>query len=394
MRPLDRLFSAELRQRLLTLRRDLHRQPELSLEEERTAARLYDELADLRPAALDRVAGTGVIARLRGTEPSAPTVVLRGDIDALPIQEETDLTYKSEVAGVMHACGHDVHAAWTVGAAHLLAARPARGDVLILLQPAEEIGLGARAVLESGALDDAATIFGAHVDRRYPVGRVVVQSGPLAAAADTFHIELSGRGAHAARPHEGIDPIPGAGALVTALQTIVSRRLPPGTPAVVTVGMLRAGSAPNVIPERASLSGTLRSLDPETREVLHAALHRIAERTADGHGLEARVIVESGPPPLVNPEEPAGWARHAVAAALGDGALARMDAPNMGGEDFAYYLERMPGCFLRIGAREERGAVIPAHTSRFYAADEAVLVGAAVLAETARVAAASLSSNG
>jgi hippurate hydrolase len=391
---LDEHFPDELRRRLLTLRHDLHRHPELSLAEERTAARLYDELGELRPAALDRVAGTGVIARLRGEDPSAQTVVLRGDIDALPIQEETELPYRSEVTGVMHACGHDVHAAWTVGAAHLLAALPARGDVLILLQPAEEIGEGARAVLESGALDQAAAIFGAHVDRRYPVSRVVAQAGPLASAADTFQIELIGRGAHAARPHEGFDPIPGAGALVTALQTIVSRRLAPGTSAVVTVGTLRAGSAPNVIPQRASLSGTLRSLDPEARKVLHAELRRITERTAEAHGLEARITIESGPPPLINPDEPAAWARRAVATVLGETALARMDTPNMGGEDFAYYLVRMPGCFLRIGAREEGGAVIPAHTSRFYAADEAVLVGAAVLAETARVASAHLSSDG
>lgn len=390
----DEQFPDGLRERLLSLRRDLHRHPELSFEEERTAARLYDELADLRPAALDRVAETGVIARLRGEEPSAPTVILRGDIDALSIHEETDLPYRSEVDGVMHACGHDVHATWTVGAAHLLAAHPARGDVLILLQPAEEIGEGARAVLESGALNGAAAIFGAHVDRRFPVGQVVAQAGPVAAAADAFHIDLIGRGAHAARPHEGADPIAGAGALVTALQTIVSRRLSPGTPAVVTVGVLRAGSAPNVIPERASLSGTLRALDPETREVLHAELRRISESTADAHGLEARVTLEWGSPPLINPEEPVAWARRAVATVLGDAALARMDVHNMGGEDFAFYLERMPGCFLRVGAREEGGSVIPAHTSRFYAADDAIFVGAAVLAETARVASYRLSSGG
>jgi amidohydrolase len=385
---LQSLFPSELRERLLALRHDLHRHPELSFQEERTAARLHDELAALEPVQLKRVAGTGVIARIKGTDAGGPVVALRGDIDALPIQEQTGLPFSSESPGVMHACGHDVHAAWTVGAAHLLSARPARGDVIILLQPAEETGRGAPAVLESGALDDIAAIFGAHVDRRFPVGQVVAQAGSLAAAADEFAIELVGSGAHGARPHEGSDPIVGAGALILALQTIVARRLSPGTPAVVSIGTLNAGSAPNIIPDTASLTGTLRSLDPETRRLLHAEVRRIAESTARAHGLEARVSLELGPPPVVNPAEPVEWARQAVRSLLGEEALVPLGYQNMGGEDFAYYLEKASGCFLRVGACEEGGAFIPAHTPRFYAADESIFVGAAVLAETARVAAA------
>ncbi|UCF20793.1 MAG: amidohydrolase [Gemmatimonadota bacterium] len=390
MADLNSLFGKGLRGRLLALRRDLHRHPELAFEEERTAARLYDELAKLDPAELERIAGTGVIARIAGTDDAAPVVALRGDIDALPIQEETGLDYASEAPGVMHACGHDVHATWTVGAAHLLASRPARGDVLILLQPAEETGRGAAAILQTGALDGAAAIFGAHVDRRFPVGQVVAQAGPLAAATDEFTIELLGSGGHGARPHEAADPVVGASALIMAMQTIVARRLRPGTPAVVTIGMLRAGTAPNVIPDTAELRGTLRSIEPETRELLQREVERIVQRVAVAHDLQPRITFERGTPPLVNPPGPVEWAQRAARSLLGEEALVTLPTINMGGEDFAFYLERLAGCFLRVGAREEGGEVMPAHSPRFVAADESIFVGAAVLAETARLAAENL----
>jgi hippurate hydrolase len=390
----ERRYDAVLRKRILALRHDLHRHPELAFEEHRTAERLEHELALLDPAEIRRVAGTGVVARIRGRDPEAPMVAVRGDIDALPIQEETGLPYASEEPGIMHACGHDVHAAWTVGAAHLLAREPAAGDVLVVLQPAEETGRGAAAVLESGALDGVSAIFGAHVDRRFQVGEVVAQAGPLAAAADEFRVELAGRGAHGARPHEAADPIVGAAALVTALQTIVSRRLDPAIPAVVSVGTIRGGSAANVIPERVTLSGTLRATDPRTRSLLHEEVRRISDAVAALHRLEARVELELGPPPIVNPAEAVGWAREAVEALLGPQALVPLPTLNLAGEDFAWYLERMSGCFLRVGAREPGGEPTPAHTPRFYAADESTLVGAAVLAEVARVASRALRARG
>lgn len=385
-RVLDALYSPALRRRLRELRHDLHRHPELAFQEERTASRLYDELVGLKPAALERVAGTGVVARIRGRRATVPAVAIRGDIDALPIQEDTGLPYASENPGVMHACGHDVHGTWAVGAAHLLAAQPALGDVLIVLQPAEETGKGAEAILETGALEGVAAIFGGHVDRRFAVGQVVVDEGPLAAAADTFEITLLGSGAHGARPHEARDPIVAAGAMIAALQTIVSRRLSPGTPAVVTVGTLHAGTAPNIIPDSATLSGTLRAIDPETRRVLHQEVGRMAEQIAQAHGVSARVSLEKGPPPIINPPQAVEWARRAVTTLLGKDALVPLGFTNLAGEDFAWYLERIPGCFLRVGAREDGAAVIPAHSPKFYADDEAIFVGAAVLAETARMA--------
>jgi hippurate hydrolase len=390
MEAVTRLFTPDVRAALLELRREIHRDPELAFREERTATRLEDALRALHPKELRRVAGTGVVARIAGRDPRAPVVAIRGDIDALPIHENTNLEYASRNAGVMHACGHDVHATWAVAAAHLLSERPATGDVLIVLQPAEETGKGAQAVMDSGALDGVSAIFGAHVDRRFAVGAVVAEAGPLAASADTFQIELIGSGAHAARPHEAADPIVGAGALVGALQTIVSRRLDPSRAAVVTVGTINAGSASNVIPDRATMTGTLRATDPETRRLLHDEVEHIAAAVAVAHRLTAQVTIELGPPPIVNPVEATSWARTAAVAVLGAAAVVPLGFVNMAAEDFAYYMERMPGCFLRIGACEAGGEAIPAHTPRFYAADESIFVGAAVLAESARVTSAAL----
>ena len=382
--------SDALRDLMVALRRDLHRHPELSGREEGTIERLRHALAPIRPAALDRVAGTGLVARIRGRDPGAPVVAVRGDIDALPIREDTGLSFASVIPGVMHACGHDAHAAWTVGAAHLLAERPAAGDVLIVLQPAEETGRGALAVLESGALDAARAIFGGHVDRRFAVGEVVAQEGPLAAAADTFRITLAGRGAHGARPHEGADPVAAAGTLIAALQSIVARRVDPARPAVLTIGAIHGGAAPNVIPERVVLEGTLRSTDPATRDVLATGVRDVAAGVAAAHGVRADVDVALGTPPLVNDARAAAWARDAAQRVLGEHAVVPLGTVNMGAEDFAYYLERIPGCFLRVGARESGGAPTPAHSPAFHADEGCLPVGAAVLAECARTASAAL----
>ena len=258
--------------------------------------------------------------------------------------------------------------------------------MLVVLQPAEETGEGAAAVLASGALDGVSAIFGAHVDRRFTVGQVVAQAGPLAAAADTFTITLAGRGAHGARPHESADPVVCAAAIITALQTIVSRRINPAIPAVVTVASVHAGSASNVIPESATLGGTLRTVDPDTRALVAAELRKLAEGIAASYGLTATVDTALGPPPLVNAEQAASWARDAAVSILGESAVVPLGITNMAGEDFAYYLERIPGCFMRVGARLSGQAAIPAHTSQFFAEEGSVFVGAAVLAEAARVA--------
>jgi hippurate hydrolase len=381
-----------LQDRLVALRRDLHQHPELSFKEDRTASVLLGELAALSLRRIDRVARTGIVARIAGRRAGAPVVAIRGDIDALPIQEATGLPFASANAGVMHACGHDVHAAWAVGAAALLTAQPAEGDVLVVLQPAEETGEGAIAVLKSGALDGVKAIFGGHVDRRFTVGQVVAQAGPLAASADTFDIELLGHGAHGARPHESADPVVGMAALIASLQTIVSRSVNPALPAVVTVGMVSAGSAPNVIPDRATIRGTLRATDDATRALLQAEVRNITQHIAAAHKLEARISIGAGVPPVINSEHAAGWARDAAIATLGADSVVPLGSVNMAAEDFAWYLQKIPGCFLRFGARRAGEAVIPAHSPNFDVAEDTILVGARVLAESARRASAALSS--
>ena len=384
------LVPTELRERLVALRRDLHAHPELSFAEHRTQDVLARELGRLGAVQVARVARTGLVARVPGRNRGAPVVAIRGDIDALPIQEATGLSFASTTAGVMHACGHDVHATWAVGAAALLAASPASGDVLVVLQPAEEIGEGAAAVLDDGALDDVKAIFGAHVDRRFFVGQVVAQAGPLAASADVFTIVLAGRGAHGARPHESADPIVGVAFLISALQTIVARRVNPASPAVVTVGMVSSGTAPNIIPDRAEVRGTLRATDRETRALLHAELRDIAVHVAAAHHLEATVTFGAGVPPVINDDRASAWAAAAAAQVLGADAVVPLGTTNMAAEDFAWYQERIPGCFLRVGARADGEAVIAAHSPHFDVAEASIFVGAAVLAECARHASAAL----
>jgi hippurate hydrolase len=371
---------------LVELRRDLHAHPELSWKEVRTQARLENALRGAGIMDVRRVADTGLVVRVPGSVPGAPVIALRGDIDALPIHEATGLPYASHHDGVMHACGHDVHASWAVGAALLLHRTPARGDVLVVFQPAEEIGQGASRVLAAGVLDGVRAIFGAHVDRRFEVGQVVAQPGPLAASTDSFSITLSGAGAHGARPHESADPVVGLAALVTALQTIVSRRLDPAQPGVVTVGMVHGGTAPNIIPESATLRGTVRATTRAARDLIVGEVDRLAFSIAAAYRLEAVVEWGDRTPPVVNSPDGARWAAAAATRVLGANAMVPLGTTNMGGEDFAFYLERLPGCFLRIGAREPGGEVIAAHSPRFYPAEETVFIGAAVLAECARVA--------
>jgi hippurate hydrolase len=386
------LFTDSAAEQLRGLRRSIHASPELSFQETATADRLTAALGAFGIADVRRIGKTGIVARVPGRRAGAPVIAVRGDIDALPIQEATNLPFASTVPGVMHACGHDMHATWAVGAAVLLAKAPAEGDVLIVLQPAEEIGKGALAILESGALDGVAAIFGGHVDRRFEVGQVVVDQGPLAASADTFEIELIGIGAHAARPHESRDPIVAAAGLVTALQTIVARRLNPATPGVVTIGTIHAGAAPNVIPDRVKLSGTVRAVEPVSRQLMLDEVQRVAESIASGYGVEARVTLDRGTPPIVNPAGPTAMARRAAASVVGEQNVVPLGFLNLAGEDFAHYMERMPGCFMRIGAREPGGVMIPAHAPTFYPAEDSLFVGAAVLAESARVASAEFAS--
>ena len=377
-----RLHAADL----VAIRRDLHRHPELSGQEHRTAGIVAERLGSLGLEVLAGVGGTGVVGLLRGSRPG-PCVALRADMDALPIQEETGAPYASEVPGVMHACGHDVHTACLLGAAGLLAGlrdRPA-GSVKFLFQPAEEDDRGAKAMLAAGALDDPApiAICGLHTFPRLAAGQVGITDGPLMAGIDTLRITVRGAAGHGAAPHRGVDAIVAAASAVVGLQHIVSRRLDPQEPAVVTIGTFHAGVAPNILAPSAELTGTVRWMHAESRERLPALIRETVTAICRAHGAEAEVAYERTLPPVVNDPAVADRARAAAVRLLGPDAV-RPAERTMGGDEFALYLERVPGCYLWLGTGDPaRGLTHDWHDPRYDVDERALPVGAALLAEIA-----------
>ena len=368
--------------RMVDLRRDLHRHPELSWEEERTATRIAAELERLG-LSVRRVAGTGLIADLPGAAPG-PIVALRADTDALPVHEETGLTFASEREGVMHACGHDGHSSMLLGAAELLLAGPPPPcPVRLLWQPAEERGAGAVALIEAGALEGVELIFGGHLDRRFPAGTLIVSEGPVNASTDTFRVEITGQQGHGARPHETLDAVVAGSLLVTSLQTVVSREVNPAHPSVLTVGTFQAGTAGNVIAGQALLEGTIRAQDPEVRQHLIASLKRIGQAIGMLHGAKVEVSVKDGTPPVINPPGATAIARRAALEVTDPELVVPLPNANMGGEDFAYYLERVAGCYIRYGGLVPGRESFPAHSSQFDFDEAALGCGAAWLARVA-----------
>ena len=372
--------------RLVALRRELHRYPELSWQEARTAGVISTFLHSLDIQHRTNVAGHGVVADIPGPS-GVPCVVLRADTDALPIQEETGLEFASVHDGIMHACGHDGHTAMLLGAAALLSQeKDLPAPVRLIFQPAEEKGNGAIAMIKEGVLEGAGLIFGGHLDRHYPPGTIVVSEGPVNASSDNFSIEIIGQGAHGARPHESIDAVVVGSLMIMALQTIVSREVDPARPSVVSVGQFHAGTAPNVIAGQARLEGTVRAQDPSVRQQLLSSVRRIAESIAQLHGAKLHITVTEGTPPLVNKPEMAGLARHAAAEAVGESNVLPLKTANMGAEDFSYYLERIPGAYVRFGSQVPGREGYPAHSSKFDFDEEALAIGAAYYAAVAKIA--------
>ena len=341
---------------LTELRRSIHVEPEIGLDLPRTQRKVLDALEGLP---LEITLGRGlssVTAVLRGGTPGS-TVLLRGDMDALPVTERSGVPYASAVNGAMHACGHDLHTAMLAGAARLLSARrdDLAGNVIFMFQPGEEGPGGGRIMVEEGVLDAAgdrpAAAYALHVaSGLLPYGLLSSRAGTIMAAADTLHVTVHGRGGHGSQPHHAADPIPAACEIVLALQTMVTRQFDVFDPVVVTVGTFHAGTADNVIPDDASFVATVRSFSPEARAAIQAAAPRLARDIAAGHGLTATAEFVDGYPVTSNDAAELAFAEETVAAVLGDGRYVAAPNPLTGSEDFSYVLEQVPGAFLMLGA--------------------------------------------
>jgi amidohydrolase len=365
-------MGAGVEEQVVEWRRYLHRHPEPSFHEHETAAWIAERLQELGLEP-ERPTETSVLARL-GEGP--PVVALRADIDALPIREASGVDFASERDGVMHACGHDGHTAMLLGAAALLrdGDRPP-GEVRFLFQHAEEIAPGgAEAMIDAGVMDGVDFIYGCHLWTPLAVGRVAAMPGPWMAAADFFTLTITGRGGHAALPHTAVDAVAVAAAVITNLQHVVARRIDPLKPAVVTVGSLHAGDAPNVIPGEAVLRGTTRSFDEETRQRLPRLIEEVATHVAQAHGAGAELDYTFGYRPVVNDARAADLVR----AAIAPDALTDLD-PIMGGDDFSAYLEHAPGCYAFVGA----GGEFPHHHPRFVIDERALAIGTRLHADVA-----------
>lgn len=359
-----------LEQKLTDFFEELHSHPELSYEEYETTERIKRGLHAAGIEILQTPLKTGVVAIIRGAQPGK-TYGLRCDIDALPIMEETELPYKSEIPGKMHACGHDFHTAAVLGTALLLQERKEKlhGNVKILFQPAEESSHGAETVLQTGILSDVEAIFGLHTAAYLPVGTLGICAGSVMAAVDRFELNITGTGCHGGHPDEGVDTILVAASVIQALQSIVGRNLNPFHTGVVSVTRIHGGNTWNVIPDKVELEGTVRSMDKEDRVFIEKRMRGIAENTAAAYGAKAELLWYPGPPATVNEET---WSAFAEDVAKECGYEVVPQRNSTGGEDFAFYLEKIPGCFINVGT----GVGYPNHHPQFYA-DEAALAPAA-----------------
>jgi amidohydrolase len=387
MKTLSHAIDEDTVKEMVTVRRDLHQHPETAFEEVRTAGVVAERLRALGLEPRTGVAKTGVLATIRGGR-RGRTVLLRADMDALPIQEENDTPYRSQVAGKMHACGHDCHTSILLAVAKQLVRDAAEmpGAVTLCFQPAEECGGGAETMIAEGALADPKpdATFGLHVWQDLDLGKVGVTPGPFMAAVDEFTVTVTGTGAHAAMPHLGVDPVVCIASMVTALQTIASRVTNPFDEVVVSVTQLRAGSAFNIIPATAWMNGTVRVFDRAVWEALPGQFDRIVRGVAAAHGCTVEIDYHRFNQPTVNDPAMAALAREAAAEVVGAENV-RDDIRTMGGEDFSAFLRKVPGCFIAIGSRNvSRGLTYGHHHPRFDVDEQCLAIGADVLLRTTR----------
>ena len=368
----------KISEHIYSYRRDFHQYPELSFQEYRTAETITKHLESFGIEHRTQVGKTGVVGEIVFGD--GPTIALRADMDALPIQEVGDLKYKSKNEGVMHACGHDGHMAILLGAANALSKNKKlkKGKVRFIFQPAEEGAGGARYMIKDGCLDQVDEIYGLHLWNYQPVGEIGVKNGPIMAAADMFDIIIKGKGGHGATPQGTVDAIVVASNLITMLQTIVSRNTNPLDNTVVTIGEINGGQNFNVIADEVRLTGTTRAYTENNRNMIKKRMQDIIDGVSKSFGAEIVLKYKEGYPPTVNHEDPAKLILEASSMVVGKGA--GYPYLSMGGEDFSYYLQKVPGCFFFVGSAPDKNNILstPHHCSHFDIDERSLLIGASV----------------
>lgn len=377
-----RQLAKQFHPRIIELRREIHANPELAFEEIKTGALVAETLRLFGVDVKTGVARTGVIGTIKGTKPGK-TIALRSDMDALPILEATGLPFASKNEGKMHACGHDAHTAIGLGAAMILSQLKdeIEGEIRFLFQPSEEKNPGgAPFMIDDGALDGVDEIYGLHVIAQNDAGTVGFCAGEMMASADELYITIRGKSGHGARPHFAIDPIVTASQVILALQTLVSRNLDPFSQGVITIGSIHGGFAPNIIPEEVKLVGTLRSMTKEWREFAHRRIEEIVRGICDSAGAQFDLLIDKGYPVLRNDPAKTDFAEDAARALFGSDAVFKAERL-MGAEDFAYYLEKVPGTFYRLGIRNlDQNITADIHNDHFTVDERSLETGAAMQA--------------
>ncbi len=392
-----REHAAEHLERAVSMRRRLHEWPEIGNELPRTRDEVLASIEDLPLDVTLHSSTSGVTALLEGSRPG-PTILLRGDMDALPMPEDTGLDFSSRVDGCMHACGHDTHTAMLSTAARVLSERrdEIAGRVLFMFQPGEEGHHGAKHMLEEGLLDvppmsdgtesPVESAFAIHMTSALPSGWVSTRGGPLMASADVLRVTVTGKGGHASEPHRAVDPVPVACEIVMALHAMITRSIDPFDPAVLTIGQIHAGTTNNVIPETAFIEGTIRATSESTRTKVHEGVKRVANGIATAHGCSADAVIEYGYPVTSNHDEFAEFSLGLAAEVAGPGAAVRLPHPVMGAEDFSYLLNEVPGAMVFLGATPHDtplAQAAPNHSNRVFFEEAAMGTGIALYAATA-----------
>lgn len=368
---------ADQQERWASLRQDIHAHPELAFEEFRTADIVAAELEKMGLEVHRGLAGTGVVATLKGGD--GPSIGLRADMDALPMQEHTGVAYRSKYENKAHACGHDGHTTILLAAADYLSRQDKiKGTIHFIFQPAEEVAGGARVMVEDGLFEQFPmdAVFGMHNWPGMDVGGFRVRPGTMLASLDCFDIEVTGVGAHGAMPHQGIDPILVSAAIINAAQSIVSRNVDPQQTAVISITRIKAGDAYNIIPETAAMAGGIRCFDPAVRDQLKQRLQQVVESTAKAHGASAKLTFASEYPPVINSEVETRFATKIASSLVGDDKVLTDVDPILGSEDFSYMLQAKPGCYIMIGNGDGSGTGCMVHNPGYDFNDDAIALGA------------------